>query len=349
MKKERNARKNLINLYSYFDNLYLSSMGELPCNKKTELVELEKKYNKHYANRYRYVYEWPEYYGLFKINGRYCIDPKRMNKYGLINNQMYCVMSKRNTTYFHPKKEHKYDYFVNCFIDKINYIKESFIKKYKPIIDKSIEEIKKIKLSPGDYFNFQCGISSVGAAQAWANYQNFLNADRIRYEKYELYTSLYAQFFHNMVAQIEAISVNMYSKLNPDLESWNRCLMYKGIDTDSLSSFKFHNRLYLIWNFLKHNNSDTYNKLKSKYPKVLIENEYISGNLAVNYVKLDEKLIIELLEGLKRFFIDWCRIICNEDYNEALWNYEDYFISVVNNRIEEYHNPLGLEWWDDID
>ena len=104
-----------------------------------------------------------------------------------------------------------------------------------------------------------------------------------------------------------------------------------------------------IWNFSKHNNLNTYEKLKNKSPEVLIEEDYVSGDLAIHYLKLDEKLILELLNGTKQFFIDWCRINLNEDYNEARWNYDKFFITLVHDAIEDIRNPLGLQWWDELD
>lgn len=40
---------------------------------------------------------------------------------------------------------------------------------------------------------------------------------------------------------------------------------------------------------------------------------------------------------------------CNEDYSEAQWNYDKYFVKLVDDVIEDFRNPLGLEWWDELD
>lgn len=209
-------------------------------------------------------------------------------------------------------------------------------------------------LSPGDYDNFQMGISGPGAAQAWANWMNMKLSAETSYKKFELYNSLYAQFFHSMASRIEAISVVVYSSINPKMKKWSRDKLYdhknkNGISSRELPSFKCHNNLYSIWNFIKHNNISTYEKLKRDYPSVLIEEVYSAGDLAIHYLKLDEKLILDLLNGVRNYFIEWCEANCNENYTEAQWNYDSYFIKIVYDEIEMIRNPLGLEWWDELD
>ena len=350
MKRNRNARKALIELYFYFD--YSGNFEE-----KLEYQKIKNKYEKKFKNRHGSEWE-NEYYGLFKIkNGRIAIDPKRFKQKIGLNEKQYQIMAVRNTTYFHPNKKSYNDYYVNLFVDGINSIKKDFIKLYKPIIDKSIKNIKKMKtIYPGDYSKFIMGISGAGAANAWAQYQNSINKKRVEYQKFELYTSLYAQFFHIMASRIEALTVSFYIKKNPKtkLKKINRNMLYnnkneKSLSSRNLQSFQYHDKLYSIWNFIKHNNLKTYKSVKEKYPEVLIDEEYQSGYLAINYVKLDERLILELLEGVKNFFIEWCELNLNEDYGQSLWNYDDWFKKQVVNEIEAMQNPLGLTIFDEID
>lgn len=70
-----------------------------------------------------------------------------------------------------------------------------------------------------------------------------------------------------MASRIEAASVLIYSKMNPKMKRWSRDKLYDNINNKDqssrdLPSFKYHDKLYLIWNFIKHNNSDTYESLK---------------------------------------------------------------------------------------
>lgn len=357
MKKNRITRKNLLDMYLYLDMSNNSFYRNPPSESmKKRYEKIKDKYDKVFAGRRFSEDEWYEYYGIFKLsNGRIGIDPKRMLKKHLISDDMFNIMSKRKTTYFHPKYKDYYDYRVNTFVSEIEDIRDSFIKTHKPIIDKSVEDIKQMKpLSPGDYDNFQMGISGPGAAQAWANWMNMKNAREINFKKFELYNSLYAQFFHSMASRIEAVSVAVYSSIDPKMKKWSRDKLYdhknkNDISSRELPSFKYHNNLYSIWNFIKHNNISTYKKLKRDYPRVLVEEEYKTGDLAIHYLKLDEKLILDLLNGVRKYFIEWCEANCNEDYSEAQWNYDGYFTKIVNDEIDLIRNPLGLEWWDELD
>ena len=76
------------------------------------------------------------------------------------------------------------------------------------------------------------------------------------------------------------------------------------------------------------------------------ETEYKSGDLAIRYLILNEKIIMNLLKGTKQFFIEWCELNLNEKYSEAHWNFDDYFTRLVKDEIEVFTNPLGLEWYD---
>ena len=46
--------------------------------------------------------------------------------------------------------------------------------------------------------------------------------------------------------------------------------------------------------------------------------------------------------GVKRFLIEYCQIVFDEDEEEAEWNYDDFFHSYVSDAINYYYNPLGL-------
>ena len=67
--------------------------------------------------------------------------------------------------------------------------------------------------------------------------------------------------------------------------------------------------MYCIWHFIKHNSLSTYDKLKSKYPDVLVEAEFKQGYLAYTYVKFSENLILELLNGCGEFFKEYYAFI----------------------------------------
>ena len=56
---------------------------------------------------------------------------------------------------------------------------------------------------------------------------------------------------------------------------------------------------------------------KEIYSFVLIEEEYSASDLAIQYLKLNEKLILDLLNGVRKYFIEWCEANYNENYAEV--------------------------------
>ena len=47
---------------------------------------------------------------------------------------------------------------------------------------------------------------------------------------------------------------------------------------------------------------------------------------------------------MEKYFIEWCELNRNENYNDAQWNYEEYFKNLVYDEIGLLRNPLGLEF-----
>lgn len=358
MKKERNARKELLDLYLYMDmkNSYYYENATEAMKKRYE--EIKTKYDSIYSNRQFSPWEWNEYYGLFYVDGGrksgcVAIDPKRMNfklDHPFTKHQME-VMNNRKTTYFHPLKKKYLDYYVNNFVNVTKELKSEFKNVYIPIIKQTLENInnKKKKYGPGDVDLFMSGIYEYDEACMSANMATIRQNNAINNEINEMYITLLTNFFHNMASRIEAASVLIYSKMNPKMKRWSRDKLYDNINENDYSSrdlpsFKYHDKLYLIWNFIKHNNSDTYESLKKDYPDVLYDEEYVAGTPAKYYVKLNEKLINELLNGVEKYFIEWCELNRNENYNEAQWNYEEYFKNLVYDEIGLLRNSLGLEF-----
>lgn len=354
MKRDRNARKELLDLYLYMDMKCDSFYEKKASNElKKHYEEIKKKFDKIYGNRYFGPMEWNEYYGLFKLDdGRIGIDPKRMSsKIRNFGSKQLEIMNNRKTTYFHPKKRSYLDYYVNNFVSVIRKLKEEFNNIYVPIIKRTAEDINKKRkvYTPADVGLFMEGIYEYDEACMSAQRATWRSNAAIDDELYETIITLLVQFFHSMASRIEAASVSVYSKINPQMKKWSRDKLYdninlKGMSSRDLPSIKYHNQLYLIWNFIKHNNLDTYENLKKEFPELLIKDEYKAGEQAKYYVKINEKLIIKLLDGTEKFFKDWCELNCDENYREAQWNYDDYFKELVSDTIEMYRNPLGLEF-----
>lgn len=72
---------------------------------------------------------------------------------------------------------------------------------------------------------------------------------------------------------------------------------------------------------------------------------YKQGDLAIYYINFTNELIEKLLNRVQTFFVEYCKIVFGENYDEAQWNYSKFFLSKVNDEIEMLQNPLGLPDW----
>lgn len=318
-------------------------------------LNLSDKYKREYSETDR------RHYGVFRHKyGRIKIAPKTMLCYAQkeLTEEKLKIINNRKTHFFHPAKAHRIDYNYNLFIDEIEAIIKEWEETFKSYIEEQLGKIEKPReLSPGDYENFQNGISGYGAACAFATFQNDQNQRKYRNKVYQVLVSLYSQFLLQATSKIEAITVKVLDINNAlgKKGEFNRNVLYatangKDKKVEDLPSFKYYDKLYLIWHFLKHNNLSTYKNLKESYPNVLrTDIEYNSGDLAIYHICFSEDLIIELLNGCKTFFKEYCELVYGEKCDQASWNYDDFFIDIADGWIENNQNPLGLQWWDDID
>ena len=239
-------------------------------------------------------------------------------------------------------------------MDELSAIKsdwENNFKKHIEITKKSIQ--KPRKLYAGDYFNLQAGISGVNSASRWAEIQNYRNEYEYQSKIYELVHGIYSQFIQQMASRIEAVTVRVLTDKGMIEDRFDRNILYGGINNDTpvrqLLHFSSHDKLYCIWNFVKHNSISTYKTLKERFPDVVIDQEFKQGDNALYYVNFSEELILDLISGLTEFFKEYCQLMFGENYEQAQWNYNDYFLDIVRDNIELITNPLGLQWWDELD
>ena len=310
MKKERKSRNKDIALYSSLD----AGLG----------------------------FKESEYYGVFgyDLDCDYYervgykaidIDPKRYQKIlGKLSPKQIEVINRRHTHYFRPAKVHKEDYNCNVFLAKIESIKADWNNTFKGLIQREQERIKKPKqLVAADDANFMCGITDYDESSNWAAMTNLRNQMKYAEEVFNIINSLYAQFFHQMASR-----------------TFDRTALYDYAGAQGTArDFKnhiYHDKLYCIWHFIKHNSLSTYLKLKEKYPEVLVSEEFQQGYLASKYVKFSEDLILDLINGCGEFFKEYCSCVYNEDYDEAQWNYDDYFLQPMLDYYEMIVNPFGI-------
>ena len=301
------------------------------------------------------------YYGLFLCgkdkNGHNIIkiDPVRFSKKAQrLTKEQLDVINKRQTHYFIPAKYDYYDYNCNIFVREIEEVKRYWREEFVILIDEAVERVEKpTKVDVCDYHNFMCGISGPNGANAWAKWENMMRENEYRQKKFMTLCNLYAQFFHYMASRVEAITVYVLARNGKDVKNLNRNALYDFAGaTGTARDFehhKYHDKLYLIWHFIKHNSMSTYENLKANYPEVLVENEFKQGHMAMSYLKFSKELVIELLDGCAEFFKEYCDCVYGEKYDEAQWNYVKYFEKPVYDEIEMIENPLGLTVFDEMD
>lgn len=295
------------------------------------------------------------YYGVFlygnKKQRRVKIDPIRyQKKVGKFNPAQLSIINSRHSHYFYPAKVEYLDYNINIFFEKIKDIKAEWDNTYKGLIQREQERvIKPKKVVPADDYNLMCGITDYDESSMWAVMTNLRNEIKYKDEIYKIVSSLYSQFFHQMASRIEAITIYVLSKNGKNVEHFDRTALYdyageQGTARDFLN-YKYHDELYCIWHFIKHNSISTYEKLKSKYPEVLVDDEFKQGYMAYSYVKFSEDLILELLNGCSEFFKEYCFCVYHENFDEAQWNYDDYFLKPVDDEIQMLRDPFGLSYY----
>lgn len=302
----------------------------------------------------RYSYRDTRYYGVFAYGKgndlRVKVDPKRFQKstYMKFTPEQAAVINKRKSHYFYPSKPQYFSYHCNAFCSSIEEIKGKWEKHFKPLITKAVERIEKPReLTPGDCDLLMCGIIEPDEANSWVNYNNIMRDYKYKRECIDVVISLYAQFIHLFASQVEAITVKILTEEKAVTDRFDRNSLYgtavgKGKTIKELSSFRYYDKLYCIWNFIKHNSLSTFEKLKESYSECLDSETYQQGYLAIHYLNLTDELIVELMDGCIMFFKEYCELVFGEKYEDAQWNYGDWFLEKVKDTIESFDNPLGI-------
>jgi len=298
------------------------------------------------------------FFSLYLVYNRIKIDPKRYGKKLWLSDNMLAIINKRNGHYFQPAKKSFFDFKCNIIVSCVSDIRKDWLETFLPRIKAELKKVKAKEHTIGDDYLFQCGILDHGEAYTNANMKNMWAQIEADEKRWKLRLSLYSQFFHQMVSTIEAVTVQIMTLCGFKEKRFDRNKFYefKGVQQDrikKLEGFSAYDKMYLIWHFIKHNSLSTYTALKANYPEVLVKfkdedkerHSYKQGNLAIFYVNFNEALIDELLNGVELFFKNYCRLVFEEDYDIAQWNYDGFFLNNVNNEIEGMKNPLGLPDW----
>ena len=105
------------------------------------------------------------------------------------------------------------------------------------------------------------------------------------------------------ITEYDETAMMSLSKQNVIIDRFDRNTLYATAAGNSrkvteLPSFRYYDKLYCLWNFIKHNSLSTYKKVSSKYPDLIREgDEYKQGFPALYIITFTDELIIELLNG----------------------------------------------------
>lgn len=290
----------------------------------------------------------PEYYGLLIKNGRVRIDSKRLEKVGQLESHIFEQMNKpRKTVYFEPNKKTSEDYMCNIFRSTLsgldNFWRKEFVHAFR-----SIKTPKQAHNEAYSGYFMQTGILEADELSIHANMAQM--GRNIEYSF--IVQSLVAQFIHQMVSTIEAVTIRVITLQGYDKPKFNRDLFdafiqgrKKGLKLEDIEGYLDYDKLYHVWNFLKHNSLDLYEKIKKKFPELLYDGEYNSGDLALKVLNIDRKFVTQMIQKIRIFFDNLCAKAFDEDVINASWNYDEFFTKYVDEQIELIENPLGLPWY----
>lgn len=313
-------------------------------------------------------YKEKSYYGVFKDKNRIKIDTKRFQKFFEYSTKE-CDFS-RNTVYFKPYKIHRADYCMSYFIDAVEESKSTWLEQkkiFKDFINKFVQE-QFSKKAPNYDMDFQCGILEADEWEMSNRMAAIMHQAKIEKEinskAYELENILYSQTINMIASHLEHAMIVTMCKKGFNGERAGRKDIFAFMDgrikdsenkIKALPHFKTYDMFYSIWNFIKHNSISTYDKVKKYWPELLVKDK--KGNffkfpndwLAIEHLDINEKFFDDLFEPLLEFYFEFCELCYQEPKYYAKWNYDDFFIAIVERHIEDMRedieNPLGLPPW----
>jgi len=310
------------------------------------------------------------YYGVFVKKGILKIDSKRLiNK---LPNIFDACDFRRNTVYFTPLKKHKYDYCMNYFIDAIEESRKIWYDQ-KNSFHQMLDDYAKKELSkeaPNWDFEMNCGYLEPDEWDMSNRMEKILHQEkiknRINEKAYYLMTTLYLETIQQIASHLEHAMIFTMQKMGYEGDKCGRLDIFRFMDgrigksenkIRTLNHFEDYDKFYSIWNFTKHNSPSTYEKIKKHWKELLFSKEndewfkldFPSEHLAIEYLNIDDKFITSLFDPLLEFYYEFCELCYDEPKYHCTWDYDDYFIGIVESHIKDeqemLNNPLGLPWW----
>lgn len=284
-----------------------------------------------------------EYYGIHKYGERIKIDVKRMKKICEKDGfkELFEVTQKissipRNTAYFVPKKKRKNDYVINEFRFKIDTLRTQWHE-----IRKAFENIKTPKQVEDEYRAEALSYTSSADDYDEICMDAIMAGIKRETPYYNLEVSVCAQFIHQMATELDAIMLRKCRYLGytaskdelikrDNLHTYLHGYVHGKCKIEDLPNYEsVYRKFFMIWNFLKHNNENLFEKVRLKYSDMLLTDTYQNGEMSMYYLKIGNGYIEKMLDDLSIFYEDVCENFFSEDREESKWNYDDYFFNAV--------------------
>lgn len=304
-----------------------------------------------------------EYYGFHLKNGRYHIDTKRLKKLGYSG--MFpegLFNTPRNTHYFIPKHKSEVDYAVNLLLEMVNKLTNDWNTEYKDAISglKTPNQVKEetrtgmlmYSSSPKDDMDEIDFESLMASIRREGKYDEAIRSIHLQYLQ-----KMYAEYFR---AILLVIKERGYTD-NYDFDNYDFC-EYVQEKTNApspllnplfkLPHFNFFDLLTKINNFLKHNTKKAYKALANNSKEKDINHKqflssyvvdekqanmkYENGMYAGYWLKINSSFVDEMLNNLREFSIELCKLLYDEDASEASWNSDEYLVRILRTEIIDF-------------
>jgi len=268
-----------------------------------------------------------EYYGFHLKNGRYHIDTKRLKKLhcdGCFPQELFTA--PRNTHYFVPKHKNYADYAINVLMEQLNKLTSDWNTEYKAVISKITTPKEVIDQTRVNEIAFTSSADDLDDI----NFEAFRAGIRREVKYDEVIKSIHFQY--------------VQGKFNAETKRANP--LY------SLPHYKWFDVLNKIDNFLKHNTvmayialannpfekDDKLKKFQSKfvYSKKEAGHPYENGMYAGNWVKIKPSFVDEMLVNLREFAKEFCKLVYEEDIDEAHWNSDESLLKILRDNYYDF-------------
>ena len=298
-----------------------------------------------------------EYHGFHKRNGRYHIDTKRLTKLGIANYFPRALFEKsRNTHYFVPKRKCIRDYYVNALMGCVDTLTNDWHNEYKTAIEKiktpsEVENEKIIDSISGEWdsecFEEVYAEATIAAALRLPKYEEVIRGMHLQYLQ-----KMYIDYFRRVVVLLRKYGFNSdeYFVLKDVIAFVNRTVCEEGA-LQKLPHYKYFALLNHIDNFLKHNSRSTYEALAnskredeadfkdflaSYVYKETRGREYEDGMYSGYWLNISPSFVDEMLGNLREFTKEFCKLVFDEDYEEAVWNSDEALFNIIKKVIKDY-------------